>query len=86
MVDIHLLPTFSLPSRSSTPEKYRSRNRTLKMPEFTVFRGLPDGSIRKNTTKKPELTGDQVLLKVTASGLCGTGKPECIVASWIIRD
>lgn len=42
------------------------------MPEFTVFRGSNDGSIKKDTTTKGELKGDQVLLKVTASGLCGT--------------
>ncbi|ORY59189.1 chaperonin 10-like protein [Pseudomassariella vexata] len=42
------------------------------MPSFTVFKGSKDG-VRKSTTTKPdELTGDQVLIKVTASGLCGT--------------
>jgi D-arabinose 1-dehydrogenase-like Zn-dependent alcohol dehydrogenase len=45
------------------------------MPSFTVFRGQKDGSPKKSTTTKPdELTGDQVLVKVTASGVCGTGK------------
>ena len=42
------------------------------MPSFTVFKGSKDGSIVETTTTKPALTGDQVLLKVTASGLCGT--------------
>ncbi|KAK5736570.1 hypothetical protein LTR17_007389 [Elasticomyces elasticus] len=42
------------------------------MPSFTVFKGSKDGSIVKSETKKGELKGDQVLLKVTASGLCGT--------------
>jgi D-arabinose 1-dehydrogenase-like Zn-dependent alcohol dehydrogenase len=42
------------------------------MYSLTVFKGSPDGSIKKAVTKKPELTGDQVLVKVTASGLCGT--------------
>jgi D-arabinose 1-dehydrogenase-like Zn-dependent alcohol dehydrogenase len=42
------------------------------MPSFTVFKGSKNGSIQRSETKKPELTGDQVLLKVTASGLCGT--------------
>ncbi|KAF2764860.1 GroES-like protein [Teratosphaeria nubilosa] len=42
------------------------------MPSFSVFKGSSDGSIKKTETKKPELKGDQVLLKVTASGLCGT--------------
>jgi len=44
------------------------------MPSFTVFKGSKDGSIQQSETKKNELTGDQVLLKVTASGLCGTGE------------
>lgn len=45
------------------------------MPSFTVYKGSQDGSIKKATTTKPdELTGDKVLVKVTASGLCGTGK------------
>jgi threonine dehydrogenase-like Zn-dependent dehydrogenase len=44
------------------------------MPEFTVFKGASDGIPKKSTTTKPdELIGDQVLLKVTASGICGTG-------------
>ena len=42
------------------------------MPSFTVFKGSKDGSIKKSETSKPELKGDQVLLKVTASGVCGT--------------
>ncbi|KAK5164804.1 uncharacterized protein LTR77_009468 [Saxophila tyrrhenica] len=42
------------------------------MPSFTVFKGSKDGSIKKSQTSKPELKGDQVQLKVTASGLCGT--------------
>ncbi|KAK3657784.1 hypothetical protein LTR56_002163 [Elasticomyces elasticus] len=42
------------------------------MPSFTVFKGSKDGSIVQSETKKGELKGDQVLLKVTASGLCGT--------------
>ncbi|KUI61793.1 putative formaldehyde dehydrogenase AdhA [Cytospora mali] len=43
------------------------------MPTFTVFRGDKSGAPKKSTTTKPdELTGDSVLLKVTASGLCGT--------------
>ncbi len=44
------------------------------MPSFTVFKGSKDGSIQQSETKKNDLTGDQVLLKVTASGLCGTGE------------
>ncbi|KAH7040246.1 chaperonin 10-like protein [Microdochium trichocladiopsis] len=43
------------------------------MPSFTVFKGSKDGVVVKGTTTKPdELTGDHVLIKVTASGVCGT--------------
>nr|POE56292.1 alcohol dehydrogenase [Quercus suber] len=44
----------------------------LNMPSFTVFKGSKDGSIQKSETSKSELTGDQVLVKITASGVCGT--------------
>lgn len=45
---------------------------------FKVFKGDKSGAPKESTTTKPEkLTGDKVLIKVTASGLCGTGKlPE----------
>jgi len=44
------------------------------MPEhsFTVFRGSESGAIKKDTTTRPELKGDECYLEVTASGLCGT--------------
>ncbi|CAM1505933.1 Fc.00g115700.m01.CDS01 [Cosmosporella sp. VM-42] len=43
------------------------------MPTFTVFKGSKDGRPVKSTTTKPdELVRDQVLVRVTASGLCGT--------------
>ncbi|KAI1844438.1 hypothetical protein JX265_010068 [Neoarthrinium moseri] len=43
------------------------------MPTFTVFKGSKDGLPKKSTTTKPdELTRDQVLVRVTVSGLCGT--------------
>ena len=41
------------------------------MPTFKVYRGTPAG-IQESTTTKPALTGDEVLVKITASGLCGT--------------
>ncbi|KAI9710655.1 MAG: hypothetical protein M1820_002488 [Bogoriella megaspora] len=40
--------------------------------DFTVFKGSKDGSIHQSKTSKPDLQGNQVLVKVTASGLCGT--------------
>lgn len=39
---------------------------------FNTFRGSKDGSIVSHTLNQPDLTGDQVHVKVTASGLCGT--------------
>ncbi|KAI1376910.1 GroES-like protein [Hypoxylon crocopeplum] len=40
---------------------------------FIVFKGDKSGAPKKATTTKPEqLSGDSVLVKVTASGLCGT--------------
>jgi len=47
---------------------------TNNMPTFTVYKGSKDGYPKKGSTTKPdELTGDLVHVKVTASGLCGTG-------------
>ncbi|APA07710.1 hypothetical protein SS1G_00733 [Sclerotinia sclerotiorum 1980 UF-70] len=43
------------------------------MPTFTVFKGRADGTPIKSTTTRPEeLKGDSVLVKITASGVCGT--------------
>ncbi|EOA87961.1 hypothetical protein ACJQWK_09077 [Exserohilum turcicum] len=42
------------------------------MPTFTVFKGSKGGKIVKAQTTKPDVQDDQVLIKVTASGLCGT--------------
>ena len=57
------------------------------MPSFTVYKGSKEGTIVKSTTTKPDLQGDQVLLRVTASGICGTGmsyaKKECHIADTI---
>jgi len=40
--------------------------------KFTVYKGSKDGSIIKATTTKGELKDDEVLVRVTCSGLCGT--------------
>lgn len=43
------------------------------MASYTVFKGSKDSTVVKSTIPKPEkLTGDQVLMRITASGLCGT--------------
>lgn len=44
------------------------------MPSFTVFKGQESGVPKQSTTTKPDqLTGDNVYVRVTASGVCGTG-------------
>lgn len=40
--------------------------------DVTVYRGSKDGSIVKSTVHHKNLQGDQVFLKITHSGLCGT--------------
>ncbi|KAL4890655.1 chaperonin 10-like protein [Aspergillus ambiguus] len=40
--------------------------------DFTVFKGASDGSIKKDSTHRESLTGDQVLVRVTHSGVCYT--------------
>lgn len=43
------------------------------MPSFTVYTGSKDGHVKPRTTTKPDqLTGDQVYVRVTASGMCFT--------------
>ncbi|KAI1270816.1 GroES-like protein [Xylaria sp. FL0933] len=43
------------------------------MPTFTVFKGSESGAPKKETTTRPdELSGDQVFIRITASGVCGT--------------
>ncbi|PTB69606.1 GroES-like protein [Trichoderma citrinoviride] len=42
------------------------------MPSFTVYTGSKSGHVKPGTTTKPDLTGDQVFLRVTASGMCYT--------------
>ncbi|KAF2848392.1 GroES-like protein [Plenodomus tracheiphilus IPT5] len=42
------------------------------MPSFTVFKGSKEGKIVKAETTRPDLQNDDVLVRVTASGLCGT--------------
>ena len=38
---------------------------------YTVFKGSQSGSIVQSETTRPPLAGDQVLVSITASGLCG---------------
>ncbi|OQN95759.1 hypothetical protein B0A48_17949 [Cryoendolithus antarcticus] len=42
------------------------------MPTFTVYKGHESGKVVKSTTTRPDLTRDEVLVKINASGLCGT--------------
>lgn len=70
----HFLRAGHIPSLTSCISfDYNTKN--TAMPSFTVYKGSQDGSIKQSTTTKPdELTGDNVLVRVTASGLCGTGQ------------
>jgi threonine dehydrogenase-like Zn-dependent dehydrogenase len=40
--------------------------------DLTVFKGSPSGRIIKSTTHKETIKPDEVLLKITHAGLCGT--------------
>ncbi|KAI9657625.1 MAG: hypothetical protein M1821_002801 [Bathelium mastoideum] len=40
--------------------------------EFTTFRGSPDSSIKESKNTRPDLTDNEVLVQITASGVCGT--------------
>lgn len=40
--------------------------------DFTVFKGSSDGSLKKATTHRPDLSHDDVLVRITHSGICGT--------------
>ncbi|KAF4624339.1 hypothetical protein G7Y89_g13832 [Cudoniella acicularis] len=40
--------------------------------DFKVFKGSASGEIVESTTHRPELTGHQVYLELTHSGVCGT--------------
>lgn len=42
------------------------------MPTYTIFTGSKSGEVVKSTATRPDLTGDQLYIRVTASGLCGT--------------
>jgi D-arabinose 1-dehydrogenase-like Zn-dependent alcohol dehydrogenase len=39
---------------------------------LNVFKGSKDGTIRASQTTRPDLQNDEVLVEITASGLCGT--------------
>ncbi|RJE27597.1 alcohol dehydrogenase [Aspergillus sclerotialis] len=40
--------------------------------EFTVFKGSKDGTIQQATTRRDDLKGDDVLVRITHSGVCFT--------------
>lgn len=42
------------------------------MPSFTVFRGSENGKVVRSETNKDDLQDNQVLVQITASGVCGT--------------
>ncbi|KAE8373913.1 chaperonin 10-like protein [Aspergillus bertholletiae] len=42
------------------------------MPSFTVFKGSESGEIVQSRTERPDPTENEVLVRITHSGLCGT--------------
>lgn len=42
------------------------------MPTFTVYKGSKEGTIIESETTRPDLSSDEVLISITASGLCGS--------------
>jgi D-arabinose 1-dehydrogenase-like Zn-dependent alcohol dehydrogenase len=55
----------------NTSERFILSNTQVKMVEFTTFKGSKEGKIVESKTTK-EVGPDEVLIKVTHSGLCGT--------------
>jgi threonine dehydrogenase-like Zn-dependent dehydrogenase len=47
----------------------------FKMPTFTVFKGSESGDIVQSTTTR-DVGPDEVLIKVTHSGVCGTDEHQ----------
>lgn len=45
-------------------------------PEFKTFHGTKEGKIVEGTRKPQELKGNEILIKITASGICGTDLHE----------
>jgi hypothetical protein len=74
------LPRHSHKTKSKTPPKRRKRKElytqtSANMVQFTVFKGSKDGKITQSTTTK-DIKDDEVLIKVTHSGVCGTDEHE----------
>jgi D-arabinose 1-dehydrogenase-like Zn-dependent alcohol dehydrogenase len=40
--------------------------------EFAVIKSSPSGEYVETTTTRPALTGDEVYIEITHSGVCGT--------------
>ena len=40
--------------------------------DFTIYKGSSSGEIFESKTQRPKVTGDEVLLDITHSGVCGT--------------
>lgn len=60
----NLLPSYPAPSLRTTAK--------MTGIDFTVFKGSSDGKIVQSKTHKESIKPDEVLLKVTHAGLCGT--------------
>ena len=45
---------------------------TMAPIEFTVYKASPSGEVKQGTTTKDDLSKDQVLVRITHSGVCYT--------------
>ena len=71
-IGFNLFFEFKVPRNISIQCRQSSQPKALlTMVSFTVFKGSQDGSIVKSTTSR-EVRPDEVLVKVTHSGVCGT--------------
>lgn len=67
-------------TKISTPHQLQTHHILAKMVEFTVFKGTAEGKIVEAKTTRT-IGRNDVLIKVTHSGLCGTDehyKKACI--------
>lgn len=51
--------------------------------DITVFKGSPSGKIVKDVTHKDDIAGDDVLVEVTHSGICGT-ESHCVRMNMVL--
>jgi D-arabinose 1-dehydrogenase-like Zn-dependent alcohol dehydrogenase len=68
----HLSLLAKIATASVQTQELSDRSPSKMTISFETFRGSADHTIVKGTTTKPDLTGTQVHIKTTHSGICGT--------------